>query len=246
MRSVVIIPARHASTRYPGKPLVPILGKPMILWVAELCAAAVGSHDVYIATEDLRIERVAKAAGFNVVMTSATALTGTDRVCEAAKKIDAEVYINVQGDEPLVNPADIINVKNAKMANPDYVINCFAWMLEGEDPSNINIPKLVTNERNELLYMSRLPVPGLKDNKSKRPAYKKQVCIYAFSANELQVFHSFGRKSSLEAMEDIEILRFFELNRRILMIEAGSGSIAVDVPSDIEKVESALQYKSEN
>src|SRR5690606_27506517 len=104
MRTVVIIPARFASSRYPGKPLVPLLGKPMILWVAELSAKAVGLENVYIATEDNRIAEVVVAAGFQAVMTSGRALTGTDRLAEAAEQIEADIFINVQGDEPLVNP----------------------------------------------------------------------------------------------------------------------------------------------
>src|SRR5690554_857877 len=101
MRSVVLIPARFGSSRYPGKPLVSLLGKPMILWVAELSAEAVGSKNVYVATEDERIASVVKAAGFQAVMTSDSALTGTDRLAEAAEQIEADIYINVQGDEPL-------------------------------------------------------------------------------------------------------------------------------------------------
>ena len=96
-RACVIIPARYASTRFRGKPLQPLLGKPMILWVAELCARAVGQEHVYVATEDTRIFEVVEAAGFQALMTSKTALTGTDRVAEASQMIDYDIYINVQG-----------------------------------------------------------------------------------------------------------------------------------------------------
>lgn len=243
MRTAVIIPARYASSRYPGKPLVHLLGKPMILWVAELAAEAVGANNVYVATESDRIAEVVRSAGFNPVMTSATALTGTDRLAEAAAQIEAGIFINVQGDEPLVNPTDILNIADAKAANMDEVINGYSWVSDEENPNNVNIPKVITNERDELVYMSRVALPGYKDPKNAPARYKKQVCIYAFTGKELEAFESFGRKSELEHCEDIEILRFLELGKRILMVETQPGSLAVDVPEDVPSAEAALKRK---
>jgi len=243
MRTVVIIPARFSSSRYPGKPLVPLLGKPMILWVAELSAKAVGLENVYIATEDNRIAEVVGDAGFQAVMTSERALTGTDRLAEAANQIEADIFINVQGDEPLVNPSDIIRVGEAKAANTDAVVNGFSWVSDQEDPDSVNIPKVITNEADELVYMSRVALPGYKDPDNAPAKYKKQVCIYAFTGDELNAFRKFGRKSELEHCEDIEILRFLELGKRILMIETQPGSLAVDVPEDVAGVEVALKRK---
>jgi len=243
MRTCIIIPARYRSTRFPGKPLALLLGKPMIVWVAELSARAVGKSNVYIATDDNRIMSEIKKFGFNVVMTSDKALTGTDRVAEVSNQINSDVYLNVQGDEPLVMPEDIIKIRDAKLSNMDMIVNGFSWLSNDENPENINIPKLVTNENNELIYMSRLAVPAFKQSKLKPPKYKKQVCVYAFTKNELEAFHGFGRKSNLEKSEDIEILRFFELKKKILMVETNSVSLAVDVPEDISKVEEALKRK---
>jgi 3-deoxy-manno-octulosonate cytidylyltransferase (CMP-KDO synthetase) len=236
-----MIPARYGSSRYPGKPLVPLLGKPMILWVAELSARAVGKENVYVATEDSRIVDVVKGAGFQAVMTTNGALTGTDRLAEAAELVKADIYINVQGDEPLADPNDILKVRDAKLANMDDVINGYSWLSDHEDPHSINIPKVITNERNELVYMSRVALPGFKDLKCAPSQYKKQVCIYAFTREELAVFRSFGRKSELEYSEDIEILRFLELGKVIHMVETRPGSLAVDVPEDVLKVEFALR-----
>ena len=129
MRSVVLIPARYSSSRYPGKPLVPLLGKPMILWVAELAARAVGGENVYVATEDERIVDVVEGAGFQAVVTTDDALTGTDRLAQAAEQIKADIYINVQGDETLVDPADILKVRDAKRAHMDDIVNGFSWVL---------------------------------------------------------------------------------------------------------------------
>lgn len=241
MRSVVMIPARYGSSRYPGKPLVPLLGKPMILWVAELSARAVGTENVYVATEDRRIAEVVEAAGFQAVMTTDDALTGTDRLAQAAEQVEADIYINVQGDEPLADPADILKVRDAKLANMDVIINGVSWVGENEDPHSVNIPKVITNERDELVYMSRVALPGFKDAKYAPKRYKKQVCIYAFTREELKAFRGFGCKSELEHAEDIEILRFLELGKTIRMVETQPGSLAVDVPEDVAKVEAALR-----
>lgn len=240
MRSVVMIPARYGSSRYPGKPLIPLLGKPMILWVAELSACAVGAENVYVATEDKRIAEVVEVAGFQSVMTTDDAFTGTDRLAQAAEQVEADIYINVQGDEPLADPADILKVLDAKLARIDDVINGFSWVSDQEDPHSINIPKVITNEHDELVYMSRVALPGFKDTKCAPKRYKKQVCIYAFTRDELTAFRGFGRKSELEHSEDIEILRFLELGKTIRMVETKPGSLAVDVPEDVAKVEAAM------
>ena len=236
-----MIPARYGSSRYPGKPLVPLLGKPMVLWVAELAARAVGTQNVHVATEDRRIADVVERAGFQAVMTTDDALTGTDRLAQAAEQVGADIYINVQGDEPLVDPADILRVRDAKLVHMADVINGFSWVSDHEDPHSVNITKVITNESNELVYMSRVALPGFKVANCAPKRYKKQVCIYAFTQDELAAFRSFGRKSELEHSEDIEILRFLELGKTIRMVETKPGSLAVDVPEDIAKVEAALQ-----
>lgn len=241
MKSVVVIPARYKSTRYPGKPLVSLLGKPMILWVAELSAKAVGRDSVYIATEDQRIFDVVQAAGFNAVMTSQDALTGTDRLAEAANLIDADIYINVQGDEPILSPADITKILEIKESNMQSIVNGFCWMAEEENPHSVNVPKVITNEVGRLIYMSRKALPGFKDERQAPLRFKKQVCIYAFTKDELLAFKNFGRKSYLESAEDIEILRFLEMDKSIVMVETTGGSLAVDVPEDVPPVEMALK-----
>lgn len=240
MKACIIIPARYASTRFPGKPLVPLLGKPMVLWVAELSARAVGKEHVYVATEDKRIALIVKEAGFMPLITSPNALTGTDRIAEAAKTIDYDIYVNVQGDEPMVNPADIRRCIELKTLNPDCVINGYCWIGPNENATSVNIPKVITNEKDFLVYISRGLLPSYKDNLNAPQRYKKQVCIYAFSKTELANYSAFGRKSVLESHEDIEILRFLELNTGVLMYECAAGSLAVDVPDDIKNVEALL------
>ena len=243
MRSCVLIPARYASSRFPGKPLTSLAGKPMILWVAELSARAVGKEHVYVATEDQRIVDVVTAAGFNALMTSSEALTGTDRLAEAAEMINYDIYINVQGDEPLIEPEDIRKCVELKTLSPNAIYNGFCWIGESEDPHSVNLPKVIATESGRMIYMSRGALPSFKDAKNAPEKYMKQVCIYGFTRQQLRAFTEFGRKSVLEHSEDIEILRFLELGQEIHMYECLPGSLAVDVPADVEPVEAALRQK---
>jgi 3-deoxy-manno-octulosonate cytidylyltransferase (CMP-KDO synthetase) len=243
MNSVVVIPARYRSTRFPGKPLMPLLGKPMILWVAEIAADAVGADSVYVATDDWRISDTVREAGYKAVMTSEDAITGTDRVAEAAENISADIYVNVQGDEPLLDFRDIVRIMEKKQANMDCVINGYAWMFDKIAAESINVPKILTTEDSTMVYASRCVLPGCKDERNAPSKFKKQVCIYAYTKQELQEFRSFGRKSQLEFHEDIEILRFLELKKTVLMVETSAGSLAVDVPSDVQLVEDRLREK---
>lgn len=240
MRKIGIIPARYKSSRFPGKPLVEIAGIPMIIRVAEIVSEALGKENTYVATEDDRIKEVVEKHGFNVIMTSESCLTGTDRVWEVAQKIDADVYLNIQGDEPLLNPLDILKIAKEKENFPNYVINGMIDIGPDEDPNNINLPKVLVNNKNELIYMSRLPIPGIKDLSKGRPIYKKQVCIYAFNYEELKSFGESSEKAVYENYEDIEILRFFDFLIPIKMVETSSSSLAVDVFEDVKKVEMAI------
>ncbi len=241
MKTIVIIPARYKSSRFPGKPLVKLLGKIMIQWVAELSARAVGKDNVYVATDDTKIQSEVIELGYQVVMTSDQCLTGTDRLAEVAQKVDADIYINVQGDEPLVDPEDILKVVEAKMRHPNDVINGYAVIGANEDPGSVNIPKVVFTEDKRLIYMSRQALPGFKEAKNAPQTYYKQVCIYAFNRAELLAYGSFGRKSTLEHSEDIEIIRFLEWEQTIRLVQTRPGSLAVDIPEDVPMVEAALK-----
>ena len=215
----------------------------MILWVAEICVKVLPIEFVYIATDDLRIKEVVEEAGFNVVMTSKQALTGTDRIADAASQIDADIYINVQGDEPLLNPNDILSIIDTKKKYPNEVINGYCKINDNENPESLNIPKVVFNENNQMLYMSRHLIPGSKSKQIKPPQYFKQVCIYAFNKNELLDFVNFGRKGTIEYYEDIEILRFLDMGSIIRIVETESASLAVDIPEDVIKIEEEMLRK---
>lgn len=245
-RIVGIIPARYQSSRFPGKPLALLLGKPMILYVAEITALALGAKNTWVATDDQRIADVVKSAGFNVATTSETALTGTDRVWEAATQIKADIYVNIQGDEPLLNPKDIELIVAEKKKRGEGVVNGMCRLLSHEDPSSVNIPKVITTENNRMVYMSRVAIPGFKSSHNKPAYYMKQVCIYAFTYEELEAFGKFGRKSTLENHEDIEILRYLDLSIPVFMVETDGISLAVDIPEDVPVVEEALCRRQKN
>ena len=244
MRSCVIIPARYESSRLPGKPLIDLLGKPMIIWVAEIASKAVGISNVFIATDDNRIANEVNEKGYKYIMTSSSSLTGTDRVAEASLRLNYDIYINVQGDEPLVSPKDILRCIDNKIKYKDHIINSYNLINEKQDPSSINIPKVVINNSEDLIYISRSLVPGFKDLKFKVNSYLKQICIYGYNKKELFNFLEFGRKSKVEESEDIEILRFFELGHPIKMFKAHNNSLAVDVVEDIKKVERELRLRN--
>lgn len=238
-KAVVIIPARYKSTRFPGKPLAKIKGKPMVLHVAEKAEKAVGKNNVYVATENEIISSVVKEAGYRVVLTSDKCATGTDRIAEASLEIDADIFVNVQGDEPMINPDDIIKAIECKKDNPDAVVNCMSKLNHDEDCNDKKIPKVVCNRNNYLLYASRNALPGSKSGRSEN--VKKQVCIYAFGKEDLLTFHRQGKKSPLEYQEDIEILRFVENEIPVKMLEVSSVSYAVDYPEDIKIIEEKIK-----
>jgi len=237
MKVIIVIPARMKSKRFPGKPIKKILGIPMIIRVIRICEKIIKKENIYVATDSKKISNLVKKNGFNSVITSKLHLTGTDRVAEAASKIRGDIFINVQGDEPLISPKDIKIVLEAKIKNRNKIICGFSKINKNEDPRSNSIPKVVINEENELIYISRSPIPG---SKKKIKEYNKQVCIYAFNKSELNLFKNFNRKGKLEAIEDIEILRFFELKKKILMVKTDGNSIAVDYSRDIRKVEKII------
>ena len=233
---IVVIPARYASTRYRGKPLIKILNREMILRVADICLNVVGKNNLYIATDNKKIEKIVKNENYKVVMTSLKCLTGTDRVAEVAKKIRSKIYVNVQGDEPTIDPKDIKKIIKAKIKYPNHVICGYDKVHKFENPSSLNLPKVVVNDKEELIYISRSLIPGSK-KKNKNLEYLKQVCIYAFNKRELDLYSLKKKKSKLENIEDIEILRFFDHNIKIKMVRLHSNSVAVDEAKDVKKAE---------
>ena len=239
MRYAVVIPARHQSSRLPGKPLVSLCGVPMIVRTYRQCIKAVAPDRVLVATDDERIRSVCEAAGIRVLMTSVDCLTGTDRVAEAARQIEADTYINVQGDEPVFNPDDLRALTEAAAAHPEEIINGYCPIAREEMFRSGSTPKVVLRPDGRLLYMSRAPIPT---NKSHRFAKAwRQVCAYAFPRRALEAFASAAAKTELETIEDIEILRFLELGWEVRMIPLSDVSVPVDNPEDVERAEAVIR-----
>jgi len=168
-------------------------------------------------------------------------LTGTDRVAAFAAMVKADTYINVQGDEPIMNPEDVARVIAAAADYPDEVINGYAPIEDEADYRSAGVPKVVFRPDGRLLYMSRSPVPGNKEGNF-REAFR-QICVYAFPASALARFAAVTGKTPLEKQEDIEILRFLELGFEVRMIPLSSDSVPVDHPEDVLRVERILHAK---
>ena len=242
MKIVAIIPARYNSTRLPGKPLKDIEGQTMLFRVWSIVSKTLNYKNIYVATDDLRIADHCKKKKINYIMTSNNCLTGTDRIAEASKKIKADIYINIQGDEPLLKKKDIIKVINIAKKNPKTVLNCMTKIINKDDFINKNVPKVIFDKYKNLVYMSRASIPSNKYGKFML-AYK-QICIYSFPKKSLRLFGNKTKKSFFEKIEDIEILRFLENDFRVQMIELKSSSISVDNLSDLIKVRKIIKNES--
>lgn len=244
MRIIGIIPARYNSSRLEGKPLADISGKPMIWWVYNQAKKVQEFESVYVATDDERIAKICDAYQINFIMTSSEHQTGTDRIGEVARKIKADLYINIQGDEPLIEPETI-----RKAIEPFYnipnlqVSNLMTKITNPVDVANPTIPKVITNKDNIGIYLTRAIAPYPKGRIDFN--YYKQVCIYGFTPEALDFFCKTER-GSLEKIEDIEILRFIENDYKVQYIEVLSDTIAVDTIADLEKVRAVVESKRSN
>ena len=231
---LVVIPARYNSKRLPGKPLIDINGVPMIVRTYNQCKKVVASSKIVVATDDKRIQKICTKNKINSIITSSKCLTGTDRIAEVAKKIKKRFYINVQGDEPICNPSDIKKIINYAKKNPDLIINGYTKIKDKEMFYSPNVPKVVFDRNESLLYMSRAPIPSNK----KKSFIKgwRQVCIYSFPYKSLKNFTSIKKKTLLESIEDLESNRFIELGYKVKMLKMSDRSIAVDTIADLKKV----------
>lgn len=241
MNYCVIIPARYQSSRLPGKPLVDLCGIPMIVRTYKQCIKACPPDKVYVATDDERIREVCETNGIQVIMTSSECLTGTDRIAECANYLDADVFINVQGDEPLFNPKDLeVMITNVEVY-PGEILNGYCEINNEEQFRSSSTPKVVFRPDGRLLFMSRAPIPSNKSHGFEKAW--RQVCAYAFPREALKDFSSVSEKTPLENIEDIEILRFLELGWEVRMLELSSESIAVDNPEDVRHAEDAINER---
>jgi len=245
MTTIAVIPARLASTRFPGKPLEDIHGIPMIMHCYLRTKAAKLIDHVYIATCDEEISEVVANLGASVVMTSDGHTNAIDRTAEAYEQIRDElaetidIVVLVQGDEPLLNPADLDAICQRMQTDPSIgIANIMAPFTSMADFSDENNPKVVTDDNLKALYMSRAPIPsdwhGWNDNQS-----HMQTGLFGFRPDSLQWFAQSPR-SPLEIIESIDMLRVLQAGREVQMIRADESTIGVDTPADIEKVRALM------
>jgi 3-deoxy-manno-octulosonate cytidylyltransferase (CMP-KDO synthetase) len=228
---VAIIPSRLESSRLPRKALIDILGMPMIVHVFKRCLFSKKLDEVYVATDSIEIKEVVESFGGRVIMTSSEHQTGTDRIAEAAQTIEADIIVNVQGDEALVNPQYIDKVVSALQESPQtnvaILVNPFN---KRNSPSDI---KVVLNENNEIMYLSRADIPS--DARVENPALLKAYHIVPFRKDFL-LQYSKWEKSKLEQIEFNEYLRILEKGYTIKAVHVDSDSISVDTAEDLDYV----------
>ena len=236
MKTIGIIPCRYQSSRFPGKPLALIDGKPMMWHVYQRALESNILDEVYIATDDERIVKVADEYELNTVMTSNQHETGTDRVAEVASKIQADYYVNIQGDEPFIEPNAIKLVVQAITGCDNPLIqaaNAYTPMQDTSDVVDTNTVKVIMDVNRRALAYSRQPIPYPKANIAK---YYKQLGLYAFKHSGLQIF-SENTPANLEGVEGVEMYRLLEHGYSIQMVETNDDSISVDTPSDLIRVQ---------
>ncbi|MDH7601356.1 MAG: 3-deoxy-manno-octulosonate cytidylyltransferase [Armatimonadota bacterium] len=231
MNAAVVIPARMASTRFPGKPLADICGKPMIQWVYERALRAKGISAVVVATCDTEIAEAVRRFGGEVVMTSDRCRSGTDRVAEAAACVGAEIIVNVQGDEPFIEPSFIEKSIEPLLVGEDTMTSLMFRITEpqAQDP---NLVKVVVSLDGHALYFSRAPIPYVREKMS--TALYGHIGLYAYTRDFLLRFASW-EPTPLELTESLEQLRVLEHGGRIRMVEVDGQPLGVDTPSDLEQ-----------
>jgi 3-deoxy-manno-octulosonate cytidylyltransferase (CMP-KDO synthetase) len=236
---VVVIPARFASTRFPGKPLADIDGRPMIEHVYRRAAASPVVSKVIVATDDLRIATRVADFGGNVRLTRADHLTGTDRLAEVASSLECDVVVNVQGDEPLLDPRAITELVEPFNEPGVSMTTLYRRITDPSELSNPNIVKVVLDRAGFALYFSRAPIPYARDPRGGWPPLYRHVGVYAYRRTALLVLASL-EPTPLERAESLEQLRALEHGIRIRAVETSYDSIGVDTPDDLEQVRRLL------
>ncbi|MDG2212438.1 MAG: 3-deoxy-manno-octulosonate cytidylyltransferase [Verrucomicrobiota bacterium] len=244
MKIIGIIPARYASTRFPGKPLHPLAGKPLIQYVVERCHGASTLSEVIVATDDERIAEVAREF-CRVEMTSADHPSGTDRIAEVASRLDCDAVVNVQGDEPLIAP-EVINAV-AEALSQSEMTTAASLVNNISDYSDPNVVKVVVSVEGRALYFSRRTVPYVRDFAEESPEkqleafpFLKHLGIYGYQCQTLQRLVGYA-PSPLEQAEKLEQLRALENGIEIRVCQVEYEAIGVDVPKDVQRVEALLK-----
>jgi 3-deoxy-manno-octulosonate cytidylyltransferase (CMP-KDO synthetase) len=237
-----VIPARFASTRFPGKPLALINGREMIAWVIEGTRKAKSLQELYVATDDQRIAEVAKREGAQVVMTDSNLPSGTDRIWAATENIDCEIVVNIQGDEPLVQGSTVDALVEPLLQDSTLEMATLAHEISQDELESSNSVKVVVDQFGRALYFSRYPIPYSRDNArhSDLSGALKHIGMYGYRKSFLKRFCS-APQAEIEKAESLEQLRALYLGAKIKVVPVQERSQGVDTMEDLKKVEVLLQ-----
>ena len=240
MKTIAVIPARMGSSRFPGKPLAKILGRPMIEHIYKRVAMSKSLDATYIATCDEEIRQAAEGFGAKVIMTSDTHERASDRVAEAVVYLDADLIVMVQGDEPMTHP-DMIDTAVAPFKDDPKLgcVNLVRKIDHEADYLDANTIKVVMNQHNDALYMSRRPIPTIAKTGFANTAAYKQVCIIPFRRSTLYQYTHLT-PTPLEQLESIDMLRLLEHGMQVKMVPTEYNTQAVDTPEDLARVEKLM------
>lgn len=241
MKAVVVIPARYGSTRLPGKPLLDICGKPLIQRVWDVVVRVHGLYEIIVATDDERIAQVVRNFGGRAMMTSPDCQSGSDRVREVAQTVDADVYVNVQGDEPLLEPLAIEKLLDVFTQDEDVLVATLCSPISREEAQSPNQVKVVRDHAGNALYFSRVPLPFVREA-NETAEYLGHIGIYAYRREALCAFTSLP-VSALEKAEKLEQLRFLQASIPIRVLEVPRMGVGVDTQEDLESVRTVIRER---
>ncbi len=237
---LIVIPARYASTRFPGKPLVKINGKPMVIHVYQRALKSKLAKKVIIATDDRRIFQCAEQFNAEVEITDSGLKSGTDRVFQVAKNYDFNIIVNVQGDEPFIEPNVIDEAITALQDSTAHITTPVKKITDRDEISNPNVVKVVFDKNKFALYFSRSPVPYCRDGQDEYVFYK-HIGLYCYTKNSLEKFVNL-QQSHLEKAENLEQLRALENGMKIKIFVTDYESMGIDTPSDLEKIKTLTSF----
>ncbi len=240
MKSICVIPARYGSTRFPGKPLVFLGGKPLIQWVYEKALEAGCFDRIIIATDDTRIQQVSRKLGAETVLTDQGIRSGTDRVWAAVSNMDFDIVVNLQGDEPFIPPSLLQSIVGTFEPEADIITPARKAMNLNEVKSK-NTAKIVIDRNNYALYFSRAPIPASKDQgMGKASSYLIHIGIYAFKKDSLSRFVHFP-SPGMEKIESLEQLRALYNGLKIKVLLTDYSGVSIDTPEDLRKAEKMIK-----
>lgn len=241
-KTIAVVPARYGSTRFPGKMIAPIAGKPLVQHTYERAAMATLVDEVYVATDDQRIVEALKPFGTRVVMTRSDHPSGTDRIAEVVGDMDVAIVVNVQGDEPLIDPRAIDEVVRPLLEDDTLPMSTAARSIsDPEEIENPNVVKVVVDLRGRALYFSRASIPYVREEADRAAAhYRYHVGLYAYRRDFLMTYSKLA-PSSLERLEKLEQLRVLENGYAIAVVDTEYECIGVDTPADLERVKALIE-----